>query len=135
MTIEEISNEKFIEVKLKELNIEFIDSLRHLVYPLSAKLYYYGLSSRVIKGGFKTPSSIPMYRFRGDEFNLTAKEGDLCRIILRYHSESEEIYTNGYFMWEGIVTKDVLQYSGCRIGANYRGVLFDKTHKKKPQAF
>jgi hypothetical protein len=135
MTIEEISNEQFIEISLKELNTEPIYMLRDLVHPPSAKIYYYGLKSKIVLGGFQMPSSIPMYRFRGEEFNLNAKEGDFCRIIVRYHGEIERFVINGYFMWEGIVTKEILEYSGCRIGQNYRGVLFEKTYKKKPQAF
>lgn len=135
MTIEEISNEQFIEINLKELNIEPIYMLEDLVHPPSSKIYYYGLTSRITNGGFQMPSSIPMYRFRGEEFNLNAKEGDFCRIILRYCNNKERFSTNGYFLWDGIVTKKVLEYSGCRIGQNYRGVLFEKTYKKKPQAF
>lgn len=131
MTIEEISNEQFVEVVLRDLETP-IHMLRDLVYPYSAKIYYYGLTDRDFERGYRLPSFIPMYRFIGDEFNLTAREGDFCRIVLQYQyrADHRRQITTGFFMWEGIVTREVLEYSGCRIGANYRGVLFEKCIKK-----
>jgi hypothetical protein len=71
------------------------------------------------------------------EYNLNAKIGDTCRLMMRsnfgYPSDDPkdvEYMYQGFYLWEGVVTKELLRESSIRIGSPVRKVLIEKFIKK-----
>jgi hypothetical protein len=128
MEIQDIRNEVFTEIDLNDFDHEQFWHIKRFIHPYKGKIYFFGS---------KYSEPVTPYNFLG-EFNLTAKVGDTCRILLKSHigypsddPDEREYWYNGFYMWEGVVTELVLRES-CRIGRTVSKVLFEKIKKKPP---
>lgn len=71
------------------------------------------------------------------QYNLSAKIGDTCRLMMKsafgYPSDDPkdiEYHYQGIYIWDGVVTKRILQQSNIRIGGPVSKVLIEKVNKK-----
>jgi len=125
MEIQDIPYEVVTEIDLKDY--EALWHVRIFTMPNTKVLFYCSKYSEPI---------LP-YRYLGG-FNLQAKVGDTCRLLLKTFvsypdDDNKEIIYSGFYMWEGEVTERILRESSVRIGMPVRKVLFEKTKKKPPE--
>jgi hypothetical protein len=129
MEIQDIPHNVITEINLNDFNPDEMWHVKRLIYPHKDKVYFFSSND---------PEPIVPYNFLG-RFNLNAKIGDTCRLIMKTHigypdddPDNREYWYTGFYMWEGIVTELILRESVCRIGSPIRKVLFEKA-KNKPQ--
>jgi hypothetical protein len=129
MEIQDIPFDVFTEIDLNNFDHEKCWHIKRFMQPHKGAVYFLGS---------KYLEPITPFNFLGG-FNLNAKIGDTCRLLIKsqigYPSDDThlvEYWYNGFYMWEGQVTELLLRESSCRIGMPVRKVLFEKSKKKPP---